>query len=181
LSRTAHALAYAELFQPRLLALGAARFGLTQVVDHVLALDALHGRVEHFLFAVRIFLENCVALGFTYLLKDDLLGQLRGDASQGAGVAIDANLAADFHARGHLVGLFQRDLVDRIFHLFVVGHHSLIDIGGNFAGVLVQFPAHVFLSLVILTRGQGDGFFDRAHNNAGVDALFLAEEFDTLI
>ncbi len=178
----AHALAHAELLQPRLLALGAARLGLAQVEDYVLALEALHRRVQHFLFAVRILLEDRVALRLAHLLEDDLLGQLRGDAAQRAGVAIDANLAAHFHARRHFVGLCQRDLVHGIFDLLLVGDHRLIDVGGDLAGVLVQFPAHVFLGLVELARSQGDGFLDRAHNDGGVDALFLssgARYFDT--
>ncbi len=75
----------------------------------------------------------------------------------------------------------QRDLVDRIFDLFFVGDHRLVDVGRDLAGLLVQFAAHVFLGLVELARGQGDGLLDRADNDAGVDALLLAEELDTLI
>ncbi len=177
----AHALAYGELLQPRLLALGAARLGFAQVVDDVLALDALDRRVQDFFFAVRVFLEDRVALGLADLLEDDLLGQLRGDAAQRAGVAIDADFAAHFHARRQLIGLGQRDLVDRILDLILVGDHCLVDVGRNLAGLLVQFPAHVFLGLVVLARGQGDGLLDRADNDAGVDALLLAQELDALI
>ncbi len=136
----AHALADGELLETRLFALGAAGFGLAQVVDDVLAFDALHGRVEHFLFAMRVFLEDRVALGFTHLLEDDLLGQLRGDAPQRAGVAIEPDLAAHFDAGRQLVGFVQRDLVDGILDLFFIGDDRLVDIGRNLAGVLVQFP-----------------------------------------
>jgi hypothetical protein len=62
-----------------------------------------------------------------------------------------------------------------------VGDHRLEDVGRNLAGLLVQFPAHVFLGLVELARGQGDGLLDRAHNDGGIDALLLAQELDTLI
>ena len=54
---------------------------------------------------MRVFVEDGVALGFAHLLEDDLLGQLRGDAAQRAGVAIQADLAADFDARRQLIGL----------------------------------------------------------------------------
>ena len=68
-----------------------------------------------------------------------------------------------------------------IFDLVVVGDHRLVDVGRDLAGLLVQLPAHVFLGLVELARGQGDGLLDRADDDAGVDALFLAQELDTLI
>ena len=97
--------------------LGAAGLGLAQVVDDVLALDALDGGVEDFLFAVRVLLEDRVALGFADLLEDDLLGQLRGDAAQGAGVAIEADLAAHLDAGSQFAGLGERDLVQRVFDL----------------------------------------------------------------
>ncbi len=177
----AHALADGELLQPRLFALGAAGFGLAQVVDHVLAFDALHGGVQHFLLAMGVLLEDRVALGFTHLLEDDLLGQLRGDAAQRAGVAIEANLAAHLDARGQFIGLGQRDLVDRIFDLLFVGHDRLVDIGRDLAGLLVQLAAHVFLGLVVLARGQGNRLFHGADNDLGLNALLAAQELDTLI
>ena len=128
-----------------------------------------------------VFLEDGVALGFTDLLEDDLLGQLGGDAAQRAGIAVHANLGADFDAGRQFIGLRQRDLVQRIFNLFLVRNHGLVDVGRNFACLFVELPAHVFLSLVILARGQGDGLLDCADNDAGIDALLLAEEFDALI
>src|SRR5208282_3363220 len=69
-----HALTDRELFKARLFALGASCFRLAEIVDYVLAFNALHGRVENFLFAMRIFLEDGVTLGFTHLLEDDLFG-----------------------------------------------------------------------------------------------------------
>src|ERR1019366_8897455 len=89
-----HPLANRELLQPRLLPLGAASFGLAQVIDNVLALDPLHGRIQHFLLAVRVFVEDCVPLRFAHLLENNLLGKLGGYAAQRAGVAVEPDLAA---------------------------------------------------------------------------------------
>jgi len=170
----ADALTDAELLQARLFAFGATGFGLAEIVDDVLAFNALDGCVEDFFFAVRIFIEDGIALGFTHLLKDDLLGKLRGDAAEGAGVAIEANLAAHFNLGRQFDGVRQRDLVERVFYLFISCHDGLIDVSRNLAGLFVQLSAHVFLGLVIFARSEGNGFLDGSDDDAGVDAFFLA-------
>ncbi len=177
----AQPLAHRELLKTRLLALGAAGFGLAQVEDHVLALDALHRGIQHFFLAVRILLEDRVALGFADLLEDHLLGQLRGNAAQRRGVAVHADLAAHLDARRKFVGFGERDLVDRIFDRVFVWHDGLVDIGGDLAGILVQLSAHVFLRLVVLARRQGDCLFHGADNDLGLNALLATQEFDTLV
>src|ERR1017187_4243653 len=177
----AHALADRELLQAGLFALGAARFSLAQVVDHILTFNALDGGVQDFLFAVRVFLEDGVTLGFADLLEDDLLGELRGDAAQWTGIAIHADFRANFGAGSQLIGLRQRDLVEGVFNLLRVRDYSLVDVSRDFAGLFIELPAHVFLGLVELARGQGNGLLDRADNDGGVNALFLAEELDALV
>ena len=147
---------------------------LAEIVDDVLAFNALDGCVEDFFFAVRIFIEDGIALGFTHLLKDDLLGKLRGDAAEGAGVAIEANLAAHFNLGRQFDGVRQRDLVERVFYLFISCHDGLIDVSRNLAGLFVQLSAHVFLGLVIFARSEGNGFLDGSDDDAGVNAFFLA-------
>ena len=121
-----------------------------------------------------VLLEDRVALGFAYLLEDDLLGKLRGNAAQGTGVLVHADFAAHFNAGGEFVGLFERDLVHRILDLIVVGHHGLEHVGCDFAGLLVQLATHVFLGLVILACGQGNGLLHGANDNPGLDALLAA-------
>ena len=130
---------------------------------------------------MRVLLEYRIPLSFPDLLEDDLLGQLRGNAAQRRGIAIHADLAANLYARSQLTGLRKRNLVERVFHLLRIGNNRLIDVGGNLARFLVQLPTHVFLSLVKLARGQGNGLFDRADNDAGVDSLFCTKQFDTLV
>ncbi len=164
-----------------MLALGTAGFGLAEIEDDVLALEALDGGVEHFLLAVRVFLENRVALGFAHFLEDHLLGKLRGDASQGRGVPVHADLAAHFGAGSHFVGLLQRDLVHRIFDLVIAGDNGFVDIGRDLARLLVELAAHVFLRFVELACRQGNGFLDRANHDLGLDAFLPAEKLDALI
>jgi len=53
---------------------------------------------------------------------------LRSDAPERAGVAIEPDFAADFHARRQLVGFGQRDLIDGILDLLFIGHDRLINV-----------------------------------------------------
>src|SRR6185312_1361460 len=156
----AHALAHGKLLKARLLTLGAAGFRLADIEYRVLAFDALDGGVQDLLFAMGVFLEDGVALRFANLLENHLLGQLRGNAAQRAGVAIEANLASRLDAGSQLVGFRESDLVDRVLDLVLVGYHSLVYVGRDFAGVLVKLPAHVFLGLVILAGSQGNCFLN---------------------
>ncbi len=128
-----------------------------------------------------VLVEDRIALGLAHLLEDDLLGQLRGDAAQGTSVAVEPDLAAHLHVRRQFLGLGQRDLVQRVLDGLLVGHHRLVDVGQNLAGLLVQLPAHVFLGLVELARGQGDGLLDGADNDAGFNALLLAQGLNALV
>jgi hypothetical protein len=116
-----------------------------------------------------------------HLLEDDLLGQLRGDAAQRRGIAVKPDLAAHFHARRQSVGLGERDLVQRVLDRLFVGHDRFVDVGQNLAGLLVQLATHILLGLVKLARSQSDGLLDGAHNDAGVNTLFLTQKLDTLI
>ena len=162
-------------------ALGAARFRFAQVENDVLALDALHRRIQYFLLAMRILVEDRVALRLAHLLEDHLLGKLRGDAAQRRGIAIHTDLAADFDSGRKLVRLLQRDLIHGIFEFIVGGNNGLEDVGGDLTRIFVQFSAHVLLGLVILARGQGDRLFHGTHHDLGLNALFATQEFDTLI
>src|SRR5581483_6833514 len=90
----AHALADGERLQPRLLLAPHARFGLANVEDHVGAFHTLHGGIHDFADAPDVLVVNRIALGLAHLLKDDLLGELRGDAPQHIGRFGNADLTA---------------------------------------------------------------------------------------
>src|SRR5690606_10863993 len=58
------------------------RLAATEVDNHVAILDALDGAVDDLANAVAVLVELTIALGFTHLLDDDLLGRLRRDATE---------------------------------------------------------------------------------------------------
>ena len=114
----AHALAGSKRLQPRLLFLRHAAFSLAQVDNHVLAFVALDGGVDDLADAPNVLVVNRVALGLAHLLEDDLLGQLRRNATQNVSRLVGAQLAADFSRRIDALGVVQSDLRKRILHLF---------------------------------------------------------------
>ena len=61
-----------------------------------------------------ILVEDGFALCLAHLLEDDLLGQLRGNAPQRSGVAVEPDLAAQLDLRRQLLGLGEGDLVQRV-------------------------------------------------------------------
>ncbi len=174
----ADALADGELLEAGLLALGHAGFGFAEIEDDVHGLEALDGGVEDLSGAVAVLVEDGVALGFADLLEDDLLGHLGGDAAEGRGVLVEAEFAADFDFRREFAGLLESELVVGVFDLLGSFDDGLEDVGADFAGLVVHLAAHVFLGLVVLARGEGDGVFNGADDDLGFDALFAAEHFD---
>ncbi len=165
-----------------MLSLGAAGFGLAQVVDHVLALDTLDGRVQDFLFAVGVLVEDRVALGLADLLKDDLLGELGGDAAKDSlGDFGNEEFTTGFGGGIHFAGLLDGDLEVGVLDLLGRFDDGLDGIGVDFAGILVEDGAEIFLRLVILSGGDNDGILDRADDDARVNAFFAAHAFDNVV
>ena len=77
-----HPLANGKRLQPRLLFPGHARFGLPNIENYLGPLNALDRGVDDLAHAPDVFVVNRVALRLAHLLKNDLLGNLRGDAPQ---------------------------------------------------------------------------------------------------
>ncbi len=177
----ADALAYGELLEAGLLALGHAGFGFAEVEDDVHRLEALDGGVEDLAGAVVVLVEDGVALGFADLLEDDLLGHLGGDASEGRGVLVEAEFAADFDLGGEFARLLERHLVDLVFDLLGRFDDGLEDVGADLAGFAVHLGAHVLLRLVVLAGGEGDGVLNGANDYVRLDALVPAQRLDRLI
>ena len=113
----------------------------------------LHRGVQYFAQAMRIFLVDGIPLGFAHLLKDDLLGHLRGDTAQHIRRLVIADFAARFPPRRQSPGVIQRDLVDWIFQLFRGLDHRFVNVGPDLTRFPVQLGPHVLLRLVVLTRG----------------------------
>src|SRR6185312_16817241 len=105
------ALTDGELLESGLLALGHAGLGLAEVEDDVHGLETLDGGGEDFSGAVRVLVEDGVALGLADLLEDDLLRHLGSDAAEGRGVLVEAQFAADLDLGRELAGLIKGELV----------------------------------------------------------------------
>ena len=106
---------------------------------------------------MRILVEDGVALGFTDLLKDHLLGQLRGDAAQRAGVAIHPDFAPGFNAV--LVGCTE----------FFGGICLVLGLGTRFATV----PLTVSMIVAYLTDERATAFKSLDNFTAAAPYQFL--------
>src|SRR6201987_858634 len=157
------------------------RFRLADIEDHILRLDALDGSVEDFTHAMVVLVEDRIPLGLAHLLEDNLLGHLRGDATEHIGRFVVTNLAADLYLGRKLASLFKRDLVDWVFDLLGRFDDGLIDIRANFPRVLVQLGAHVLLCFVVLARGERDPILDGSHDDFRLNAFVAAQHFNSLI
>ena len=148
-----------------------AGFRASQIHNDVRPFHALHGAVHQFAHALVVFRVNGVALSLPHLLKDHLLGSLRGDASQHVGGLGNLHLALDGRLGVIFLRILQADLVVGVLNLL----HDLLD-GVDFhqAGVLIEMRLEVFGSLVILPRRHQDGIFHRRDNDLRVNALLTA-------
>ena len=158
-----------------------AAFGLAQVDDDVLAFGALDGGVDNLAHAPDVLVVNGVALGLAHLLEDDLLGQLRGDASQNVGWLVGAQFAAYFGRRIDALGVVEGDLRDRVFDLVGALDDGADRVGADLAALLVELGAEVLLRLVILSGGYDDGILDRTYDNLRIDAFLAAESVDYVV
>src|ERR1019366_7036832 len=108
LDHAAHAVAHAVTLEAGLLALRQAGFGLAEIDYQIQPFHALDGGIHQLAHAIGVFAVNGFALGFAYLLKDDLLGGLRGDAPQRVGRLLDTDGGADFRQRIDAAGFAER-------------------------------------------------------------------------
>ena len=131
--------------------------------------------------------EDVLALGLADLLEDDLLGGLGGNAAEHLGRLRKLHLVAELDAVGHFVavqlavhlaGFVDRDLGGRVGDVL----HDLLEREEvDLAGFQVEARLEVLARLVVLARRRGDGFFDGADDDVGLDSLFFGERFDRLL
>ena len=149
--------------------------------------NRLIGAVDDLADALVVFGEDVLALGFADLLEDHLLGRLRGDAAEHLGRLRELHLVAELDAVGdvvavelaiHLPRLVDRDLGRGVGDVL---HDRLEREEIDLAGFHVEARLQVLVGLVVLARRRGDGFFNRADDDIGLDALFLGERFDGLL
>jgi len=103
-----------------------------------------------------------------------LFGHLSGNTAEYVGWLVIADLAAGFYFRRERAGIVQSDLVDRIFQLLGSLDYGFVDVGADLTRLAVQLGAHVFLRLVVLTRGQRNGILHRGNDDLGIDSLVPA-------
>ena len=132
---------------------------------------ALHRAVHQFAHALVVFRVDGIALGLPHLLKDHLLGGLRGDAAEHVGGLGNSHFALDGRLGVIFLRILQADLVVGVLNVF---HNLLHGMDFHQAGVLIEMRLKVFRSLVILPRRHQDGIFHRRDNDLRVNALFAA-------
>ena len=141
----ADALANGELLKAGLLALGHAGLRLAEVEDDVHGFEALDGGVEDFAGAVVVLVEDRVAFGLADLLEDDLLGHLGCDASERAGVFVEAEFSADLNLGGEFASLFEGHLIDVVLDLIGSLDDGFVDIGADFG---IRGPSLAFICVL---------------------------------
>ena len=140
------------------------------------------GGVDDLAHASDVFVVNGVALCLAYLLKNNLLRQLRRDSSQDALSHFgDLQLASKFNIGIDLARVFQSHLKLWIFNLIGIFHHRLNRKRAYLAGFFVQLCPQVFLSLVVFARGDHNCVFHRTDHNLRIDPLFPAQRVDGVI
>ncbi len=129
-----------------------------------------------------VFVVNGVALGLANFLKNDLLGELRCNASKDAfGGFRDKQFSACFRIRIELACLFNRYLQVRVFDLLGILDDRLDCVGVDLAAILVEHGAQIFLRLVVLAGCDDNCVLDRADHDLRVDPLLAADPFDNVV
>ena len=107
-------------------------------------------------------------------MKDNLFGNLRGDAPQSFGGLEEADLAANLGIGVDLARIFQRDFQLRIFDI-VIGRKNAFDrVDPDTSAVLVELAPQILLALVFFASSGNNGIFHRAHHNLRIDSFFAA-------
>src|SRR5579862_2883761 len=177
-----HSLSHRKGFQPRLFLARHPRLGLADIENHVRAFYALHRGIDDLAHPPDVLVIDGVTLGLSYFLKDDLLRQLRSDASQNAVDRLrDQQLSADCETGIQLLCVFKGNLKIRILNLLGCLHNHLDYIGADLARVLVQPGTEIFLRFVVLARSHDNGIFHRADYNLRINPFFPAECIDRVV
>src|SRR2546428_262773 len=183
----AHAVAGCIAFGARLFLARQHRLDAADLQDDVAVLEALDRPVDDLADPLVVLGEDVLALGLADLLKDHLLGRLRGNAAQHFGRLREFHLVAELDAVGNLVS------VERAIHLarFVDGNLGgraghLFDDGLqreqiHLSGLGVEPRLQVLARLVVLAGRRRDGLLDGADDGFRLDALFFREGLDRLL
>ncbi len=161
-----------------MLALGHARFGASQIDDHVGPFSALDDAVHELADAAVIFVVDGIAFRFAHFLHDHLLCSLRGDAAEHVGGLGYHNFAAHDRARIDSLRFSQREFFFRVGNFLDHGTHGE---HVNLPGVWIELCAEVFFGLVIFPRGNNHRVFNRRDDHLRFNVLFPADLLDCLV
>ncbi len=165
----AHTLAHAGGFARDLLVAADHTLGTAEVDDHVAELDRLDDAGNDFARAVLEFLELALTLCIAHLLEDHLLRALCVDAAKivHGGQRVDDEVAHG-RARLKLLGLFQIDLLEVVFHFL---DHFDDAPQAQVAGHRVKLGPNIVLLAEACACGLLDRLFHRFDHDALVDHL----------
>ena len=132
-------------------------------------------RVDQFAHAVGVLAINRFALGFAHLLKNDLLGGLRGNTAQRVAWLGKTQNGADFRFGIGTLRFGECHFDSGIGDGLDDGLHCE-EFQRSRAVVEIDFV--ILIGPEMLARGQQHGVLDGVQNDLGVDALLLAEQFN---
>ena len=126
---------------------GNQRFSIaTEIQNNGIAAGFFHRATDQVADAITVFFNNLTALGFTYLLYDNLLGSLCSDTTKGFGFDFLFPDITDLQRRILLVRFIQSQLLAKFVELLVrhhVPHTEALGIAGH--PVNIHTNLYVFL------------------------------------
>ena len=152
-----------------LLAGGHHRFGLVQLDDHRTRVRSLDDAIHHLALPVGVLLVDGVPLVVANLLKNDLLGGLRGDTAEVLRSLFDPDLIADHRGVFVCAGFWERNFG------FGVGnfrHHPACAPDVHLAGSGVDCDVDFFLSARHFLVDRLERVLDRSQHGLAGDASF---------
>ena len=136
------------------------------------ARDQRHG-------AVLVFLDDLRPLGLAYLLHDDLLGGLGGDAPEDDRFHRDFDVAAHLGRWIDIHCVIEPELVLGHFQLGrVVSEHLPAPEGLVFTRLAVDRNPHLDVLAVLAAGRRGQRGLERLENDFACDALLVGHRFD---
>ena len=155
-------------------------FGVAaQIDEHAVAIDALDDAGHQRADAALVFVDDLRTLGLAHLLHDDLLGGLRGDASESDGFHRHFDIAADFRVLRDVERVLEPQLAIGKFELGgIVREHFPASPRVVVAALAVDGDAHVDALAVTFARRGSQRCFERFENDFLVDALLVGHRVD---
>ena len=150
-------------------------FGITTEVDvNAVAIDTLDETREQFTLALLVFLDDLLAFGLTYLLHDDLLRGLRGNAPEFHRFHRLFDVFAGLGVRIDVDGVDHPQFAIRYFQFGrIVGEDMPAPKSLVIARLAVNCDPHVDVLAMLPARCRRQRGFDRLEDDVFFDALLV--------